>query len=226
VTVLKYVTPRATGPGQSYAGYPTIPDYGDKRMVTPLVPGSSARILGGVVAWAAPLFLAFIADLHVSVATVRSPIWGYTRKMAASDPSKVSCHYSATAVDVWPDGIGAHTWPARMSAAQARNVVKLLDTYREADGRLLFRWLAHESLGGAVHRTSSNDPMHFELSSGLNPARVRAAMEHLRIGPDGIHRPARTPSPHIAHLLHLARKQPSKLTAAQRRELAVWRAGA
>jgi hypothetical protein len=93
--------------------------------------------------------------------------------------------HAGYAIDCWSSSIGAHTWPSKMPAKVAKEIGRILEEYRTADGRYVFLWGASilapgVDYKGPTHRTQKgNDPMHFAIARGVETRdlmRVRKAM--------------------------------------------------
>ena len=169
--------------GTTISGHPAANDYDDARLATGVVPGTDGIKLT-VFRGCLPLFLHCAARLSAEVAPLRKhDTWSIGIRDARM-ASGISDH-AGWAIDCWADGIGAHTWPPKMSAEQARKMLAIVSSYKTAGGRRIFGWGAHDSLGGDYHKQASNDPMHVYVRSGITEADVADAAKRLGIGPDG-----------------------------------------
>lgn len=166
------------------SGHPAANDYDDKRLATGVVPGTDGIKLT-VFKGCLPLFLHCAARLNAEVAKLRKhDTWSIGIRQARMG-DKTSDH-AGWAIDAWADGIGAHTWPPKMSAAQAERMLAVVSSYRTADGRRVFGWGAHSSLGGDYQKHASNDPMHVYIRPGVTEADVAAVAKRMGIGSDGV----------------------------------------
>lgn len=170
--------------GTTISGHPAANDYDDARLATGVVPGNAEGVKLTVMRGCLPLFLHCAARLDREVEPLRKrDTWSIGIRDARM-ASGISDH-AGWACDFWADGIGAHTWPPRMSAEKARKMLTIVASYKTPDGRRIFGWGAHESLGGDYRKTASNDPMHVFVRSGITEADVAACAKRLRIRVDG-----------------------------------------
>jgi hypothetical protein len=154
------------------------PAWSDPRITRAKVPGYETWVL--LRKDVAPLFLALVKELYDTIKPPTTRITeGYDYRPARAGGGAWSDHSSGTAVDLWPDSIGAHTWPPRMDAATAAKIVPIVKKY----GVIL--WGAHTSLGGSYTQERNNDPMHFALKRDTSLADVKAVIAKLGIQPDG-----------------------------------------
>lgn len=105
--------------------------------------------------------------------------WGFSYRPNRNDPSKLSCHASATAIDV---NAPAHSNGTEASADLIRTVNAILDSVEElAD---LVHW------GGNWHYANklTPDPMHFELHA-YDLALLRRVADRIRNQEDDMFEP-------------------------------------
>lgn len=165
------------------SGHPAATSYEDRHLRTGVVPGTNGIKL---TTWAAalPLFLHCAKRLNRKVKPLSARnTWsiGIRQARMASGESD----HAGWAIDLWSDDIGAHTWPPRMSAAQAKVVLRIVSSYRTKDGRRIFGWGAHASLGGDYQHTASNDPMHIYVRPGITVADLRECRKRMGIRTNG-----------------------------------------
>lgn len=104
--------------------------------------------------------------------------------------SGISDH-AGYAADFWSDSIGAHVWPSAMKAATAREISKVLETFKTPKGEHIFGWGACNQAAGVVYtgptysQKVNNDPMHFFIAPNVTVADAEAAIKAMRINPDG-----------------------------------------
>jgi hypothetical protein len=170
------------------SGHPAAEDYDDPRLAAGTIPGTDIKIT--TMAGCLPLFLHLMARLNLEVWPLSwRDTWSIGIRKARMGSS--TSDHAGWATDSWADGIGAHTWPPRMSMTQAARMHTVVHTYRTADGRRIFGWGAHSSLGGDYTKTASNDPMHVFVRPGITEADLVACAKRMGIGPDGVNRSVR-----------------------------------
>lgn len=138
----------------------------------------------------APLFLRLMVLLdQVEPLTMRNT-WSYNYRAPRMGSSSSVSDHAGFGVDCWSDGIGAHTWPSRMPAAEAKKISAILKGFKTADGRLVFGWgICKESPGVdypiVYSKHASNDPMHFYIAPGITTSDAAAVIKALGIRKDG-----------------------------------------
>lgn len=158
-----------------------ITGYGDPRLRTALVPGTTRKITmrRGVL----PIFLAFAADYHKTIAPIDKGTfddWGYSYRIARAS-SSWSDHSSGTALDLnatkeGAQGPGNYDWWVGDKSAQMRK----LDRRYE-----VLMWGGATALGGDYHQPRYWDWMHHAIRPGVTRADVRAVKKRLGIKRDG-----------------------------------------
>ena len=177
--------------GTTISGHPAANDYDDPRLDTGEVPGNAEGVKLTVFKGCLPLFLHCAARLDREVEPLRKrDTWSIGVRQARM--GSTTSDHAGWAMDCWADGIGAHTWPPRMSQAKAAKMLAVVSSYRTPDGRRIFGWGAHESLGGDYRKQASNDPMHVFVRPGITEADVAACAKRLGIKADGTEAPTRT----------------------------------
>jgi hypothetical protein len=169
----------------SINGWPVIPKWGDYRLATATIPGTTRRIT--MRKDVLPYFLAFAADYHKWIAPIDTGTfddWSYHPPRTGRASNKISDHSSGTALDLNATLEGAQresnkAWWGRMQKKRALSRLrKIYD---------LLSW------GGDYK--NFYDPMHWYLKPGSNLAQVRGAMQRLGISEDGVRRNNRLGKP-------------------------------
>lgn len=165
--------------------HPAAKSYDDPRLSRRTIPGTGNIALTTMTV-ALPLYLDLARRLNRKVAPLsKRDTWSISiRPPAAGDPDAISDH-AGWACDFWSSGIGAHTWPPRMSAKQARIMRRIVHSYKTSDGRRIFGWGAHSSLGGDYDQPRNNDPMHVFVRPGITPDDLRAVRAAMGISKGG-----------------------------------------
>lgn len=154
----------------SYNGWPASPNLAD--LDTARIEPVKGRTFI-VRAVAAPLFAYLIRRFHAEVDPITGGVmdeWSYNYRKGRAT-SALSCHASATAVDL--DATQFPMGRTNMTAAQRAAVRRIL-----AASRRQFRW------GGDFSR-GYEDEMHFELVKGTSPTTVKAAIHAMGLHADG-----------------------------------------
>lgn len=167
------------------SGHPAAESYSDPRLASGTVPGTKGIRLTTMKA-ALPLFLDVARRANRKVAPLSArDTWSIgIRPPRAGSHSQTSDH-AGWACDFWAAGIGAHTWPPRMNAKQARVMRRIVHSYKTRDGRRVFGWGAHESLGGDYTQTVNNDPMHVFVRPGITANDLAEVQRRMSIRDNG-----------------------------------------
>ena len=139
-----------------------------------------------------PLFLRLAVLLDINVAKL-SPkdTWSYAYRAPRMGTATSISDHAGYATDSWSAREGAHTWPSRMSKAQAEAMSAILERFRTVDGRHLFGWGACNKAPGVVYtgptynKPESNDPMHVFVAPGITALDALRARRKMRIKADG-----------------------------------------
>lgn len=170
----------------SQSGYPMIADYGDPRLVSnPTIPGTSVRVLGGLLSGAVGTILLDVAsryDREVEWLVQALGCWGFDPQHDTY--TSTSNHKSGTAVDLNASRHPIGTDPAsNFTAAQIAACRLLRDSYGG-----VVRW------GGDY--TGRKDGMHWEINDSLaGTGRVEALATKLGHAEGTKPSPAPTPAP-------------------------------
>lgn len=158
---------------KSYNGWPASPDRDDLDLLTFMVPGVPDRKFT-TVRVAAPLFAYVIRRFDEEVDRLPGGVfdeWSYAFRPARSDEDLISCHGSATAVDLdateFPMGV------SRMTPVQRSTTRGIVSACR---GEI--RW-------GGEFRPPWVDEMHFELAKGTRHSTVKETVRIMGLHPDG-----------------------------------------
>lgn len=136
-----------------------------------------------------PLFLRLAVLLDQVEPLRQRNTWSYNYRQARMG-SGVSAH-AGYAIDAWSDGIGSHTWPSRMTGAQAASISHVLEKFVTRDGRYVFLWGACNLAPGVIYRgetytkPASHDPMHFAIAPGISWRDAQEVIARLGIKKDG-----------------------------------------
>src|SRR4029077_9158652 len=139
--------------GTSYNGWPANSDPSaigvDKNAL-----GAGVKFPGGIKGGDVAVVLGYVADQLGARVEAPQPnpdgtgygMWSYTYKQNVNNPSSLSCHASATAIDWWaprhPNGVGG-----TFSDSQVATIYAILDEVQ-----------------GGVDWLEGYDEMHFEIS--------------------------------------------------------------
>jgi hypothetical protein len=153
---------------RSYNGWPASPTL--STIVIEPVPGCRLRVLDNRNV--ADIFTYLVQQYHKRVDDVTKPHpaddWGYNYRPNRNNPLELSCHASATAIDLdateHPNGV------ATAKTFTPRQIAEIHDILEELEG--VVRW------GGDY--TNTADAMHFEIIA--KPGGVRAIGRKLRRG--------------------------------------------
>ena len=166
------------------SGHEAITSPADRRLAVGKVPGRP--ITFRTRAAYLPLFLRLGVLLDQVIQLHRDDSWSYAYRQARMG-SGVSDH-AGYAVDVWTSREGATGWPTRMTAAQAKQIARILETFQTSDGRHVFGWGA-VSAGGYTGphytRTANSDPMHFYIAPGITVRDAVNVRRRMGIRTDG-----------------------------------------
>lgn len=156
--------------------------YGDPRLRTAVVPGTTRKITmkRGVL----PVFLAFAADYHRTIAPIDTGTfddWGFSYRVARAS-SSWSDHASGTALDLNATREGAqgpsrYEWWEGAKAEQMRRLLRRYD---------VLMWGGAVALGGSYRTPSLFDWMHHAIKPGVTSADVRALKKRLGIDKHGV----------------------------------------
>ncbi len=197
----------------SLNGWPGIPDETDARMTRGTVPGTHKHVL--LRKEVMPLFLNLLSRINKEVLPLNpGPLdsWEYRDARLGGG---LSNHASGTAIDFRYDVLEADH-QIHMTQAQRRQMERILDSYKTADGHRVFGW------GGEWTPGRACDEMHVEIGQdwqvgrpiGVADVRQVTASMHLRadgtVGPGG---PVSPPGPHPTTRVHLALLRPGLTNA-------------
>ena len=169
------------------SGHPAITSPSSSMLAARKVPGRPVTLRTHKAYLPLFLRLGVLLDQVIQLKTMDT--WSYAYR-APRMGSGVSDH-AGYAIDCWSAREGAATWPSRMSAAQARHVSAVLETFKTKDGRHVFGWGASNKSPGVVYtgptytKTSTNDPMHVFIAKGITTADAAAVIKRMRIKPNG-----------------------------------------
>lgn len=138
----------------------------------------------------APLFLRLMVLLDQVEKLQQRNTWSYNYRAPRMGTAAQVSDHAGYAIDCWSDGIGTHTWPSRMPAADAKKISAILKGFKTKDGRLVFGWGACADAPGVAYpitysKHASNDPMHFYIAPGITTADAAAVIKALGIRKDG-----------------------------------------
>lgn len=210
----------------SLNGWTAFSDYGDSRLSTGIIPGTTRKVT--LAKAVLPLFLHFLAawnkEMPARLKLGKGPIDGFEPRQARAS-SGLSNHASGTAVDVRYDVLYADG-QRHMTDEEQAILRRILSRYVTKDGH----WVLAN--GWKWNRV---DEMHTELSQGWDygakrnttPADVQEVIRKLRIKPDGTTsligsiippkpapQPTPVPAPPAAQsTVHVANVQPGKTNA-------------
>jgi hypothetical protein len=177
----------------SINGWPVITSYGDRRLKTFTVPGTSRKLT--VRADIGPLLIALAADYHREVAAIdvgKFDDWSYELRKARAANS-YSDHSSGTAIDLNATTTGAqgpHGGMSTMSSKQIAACAALKKRYE------VVIWGGDKARGGDYSNKYLFDPMHFALKPGTSLKDVQRVCAKLGIDAHGVrHLPAIKPVP-------------------------------
>ena len=162
---------------RSYNGWPASPTL-RTRVIEP-VKGCRLRVLDNDNV--ATVFTYLVRQFHNRVDDVTKPHpaddWGFAYRANRNDPSSLSCHASATAIDLdateHPNGV------ATSRTFTPREVAEVHEILRELEG--VIRW------GGDY--TNTADAMHFEIIT--RPGGLKSIARKIRKGQVGPQVPSR-----------------------------------
>jgi hypothetical protein len=171
------------------SGHPAIKSWSSPMLAARPIPGTRINIRTRKSCL--PLFLHLAARLNKEVRRLNPrDTWSYNFRPIRMGQSAVSDH-AGYGVDLWSSTTGAHVWPSRMPAADARKISRILEDYKTPDGRYVFGWGASRLAPGVVfkgftHRTQAgNDPMHFIIARGITTADLMATRRAMKIKLNG-----------------------------------------
>lgn len=169
---------------RTVSGHPAARSYGDPRLRTRTVPGTTIRLT--TMRPALPLYLHLAKRLNRKVRPLSvKDTWSIAMKPPAAGPQDAHSDHEGWACDFWASTIGAHTWPSRMPDDLAKIMLRIVSSYRTADGRRIFGWGAHESQGGDYTKTVNSDPMHVFVRPGITAADLRECRRRMGIRLNG-----------------------------------------
>lgn len=157
----------------SQSGYPMLTDYGDPSITSnPTVPGSSAEVLGGLKSGVPMIVLLYVAarfNAEVEPLVQDDGVWGFDPQH--NTYTSTSNHKSGTAEDLNAD---RHPIGSSPYASFSTQQIAVIHSIVDACGGVV-RW------GGDY--TGRQDPMHFEINSGLyGTGRVEALAAQIQAG--------------------------------------------
>lgn len=173
---------------ETVSGHEAIKSWGSPLLRAARIPGTKISLRARRSAL--PIFLHLFDRLNQEVKPLSvKDTWSYNYR-AIRLGAAVSDH-AGYACDAWSSSIGAHTWPSRMSAADARKVGRILEEYKTPDGRFIFLWGAASiapgvDYKGPTHNTArGNDPMHFAIARGITSQDLMRTRKSMRLKLDG-----------------------------------------
>jgi len=173
---------------KTVSGHDAIKTWGSPLLAARRIPG--LKISLRTRRSALPLFLHLAARLNEVRPLSPRDTWSYNYRPIRMGQSAVSDH-AGYAIDCWSSSIGAHTWPSKMPAKVAKQIGRILEDYRTADGRYVFLWGASSlapgvDYKGPTHRTQKgNDPMHFAIARGIDNRDLMRVRKAMRLRLDG-----------------------------------------
>lgn len=168
----------------SLNGWPAFDDYGDPRLATGTIPGTTRKVT--LAKDVLPLFLHFLAawnkEMPARLKLGTGPVDGFEPRQARAS-SGLSNHASGTAVDVRYDVLAADD-QRHMTDEEQAVLRRILSRYVTSDGH----WVLANGW-----RWNKVDEMHTECSQGWDYgakrnttlADVQEVTKRLRIRPDG-----------------------------------------
>jgi hypothetical protein len=139
-----------------------------------------------------PLYLRLAVLLDINVAKLSTKdTWSYAYRAPRMGSSVSISDHAGFACDFWSAREGAHTWPSRMSKAQAEAMSGILERFRTVDGRHLFGWGACNKAPGVIYtgptynKPESNDPMHVFVARGVSALDALRARRQMHLRADG-----------------------------------------
>ena len=138
-----------------------------------------------------PLFLRLLVLLDQVIPLTMRNTWSYYYRSPRMGSKRSVSDHAGYAVDGWSDKQGAHTWPSRMSKAEALEISAILEKFKTPDGRHIFGWGACRLAPGVIYtgptysKRESHDPMHFYRAPGITDKDVKACIKRMRINPNG-----------------------------------------
>lgn len=138
----------------------------------------------------APLFLRLMTLLDQVEKLTQRNTWSYNYRAPRMGTATQVSDHAGYAIDCWSDGIGTHTWPSKMPAADAKKISALLKGFKTPSGELVFGWgICKDSPGVdypiVYNNHASNDPMHFYIAPGISTTDAAAVIKALGIRKDG-----------------------------------------
>lgn len=164
-------------------GWSLISGYGDPRLTTGTVPGTTRtiRMHRDVL----PLFLHFASKYHTKIAPIdkgQLDDWGYAAPRTGRASTSWSDHSSGTALDLNAAKEGAQG-PGNLAWWQKHDRAKTMTAL--VKNHKVLMWGGATICGGSYKQPQNWDWMHVAIKPGVSLRKVRRTIKKLRITPDG-----------------------------------------